>query len=223
MITFHGVPISVHTRKAIVTAMHKGIDHKVEPVIPFNPPANWAALSPTGLIPVMDDAGFLLPDSSAICQYLDIKHPAVPVLPEDVKQRARALWFDAYAGGTIFRGLVQGLFVQKVIRPNILKQPTDQSAIDSILTDTQPKVFGYLEDELAGDFLVGGSLTLADIAIASNLINFQYLGYTIDRGRYPKLAGFAAAIVRQPSFQRALAAEKPYAEGMGLDRSFLDA
>ena len=38
MLTIHGVPISVHTRKAIVTARLKGIAFRNEPVIPFDPP-----------------------------------------------------------------------------------------------------------------------------------------------------------------------------------------
>ena len=52
MLTIHGVPLSVHTRKVIVTAILKQVDYKFEvviPVIPGNPPANWDTLSPTGL------------------------------------------------------------------------------------------------------------------------------------------------------------------------------
>ena len=163
MITIYGVPISVHTRKAIVTAIIKGIDYRCEPVIPFNPPDNWSSLSPTGLIPAMTDNDFTLADSSAICQYIERKHPASPVMPSDARDYARALWFEAYAGGTVFRHVVHGLFFQKIIRPVILKQATDQAVIDTILRDVQPKVFQYLESELTSDFYVSDSLTLADI------------------------------------------------------------
>ncbi|XIA65407.1 glutathione S-transferase N-terminal domain-containing protein [Bradyrhizobium sp. TZ2] len=65
MLTIHGVPLSVHTRKAIVTAILKKIDYKFEvviPVVPGNPPANWSTLSPAGLIPVMQDGEFTLAD-----------------------------------------------------------------------------------------------------------------------------------------------------------------
>ena len=85
MITIHGVPLSVHTRKAIVTAILKKIDYRFEvviPVIPDNPPANWSTLSPTGLIPVMQDGDFTLADSTAICLYLDRKQPASPICPQ---------------------------------------------------------------------------------------------------------------------------------------------
>ena len=50
MFTIHGVPLSVHTRKAIVTAILKKLDYKFEvviPVIPGNPPTNWGTMSPT--------------------------------------------------------------------------------------------------------------------------------------------------------------------------------
>ena len=79
MLTIHGVPLSVHTRKAIVTAILKKIDYRFEvviPVIPGNPPANWSTLSPTGLIPVMQDGDFTLADSTAICLCLLYTSPS---------------------------------------------------------------------------------------------------------------------------------------------------
>ena len=42
MLTIHGVPLSVHTRKVIVTAILKMLDYKLEVVIPDNPPPNWS-------------------------------------------------------------------------------------------------------------------------------------------------------------------------------------
>jgi glutathione S-transferase len=221
MITIHGVPISVHTRKAIVTALLKGIDHRVEPVIPFDPPANWAALSPTGLIPVLQDGDFTLADSTAICCYLDRKHGQASILPADPQALGRTLWFDAFAGGTLFRNVVHGLFFQKIIRPGILKQETDPAAIDAILTGVQPKLFAYLDSQAGGDYLVGGGLTLADIAVMANLINYQYLGFAIDSDRYPRLARYSRRMIGQDAFRLALATERPFAEQMGLDRRFL--
>jgi glutathione S-transferase len=224
MLTIHGVPLSVHTRKAIVSAILKGLDYKFEvvvPVIPDNLPANWHTLSPTGLIPVLQDGDFTLADSSAICQYLEMKQPAPPVLPADIKEHARTLWFDAYAGGTIFRHVVHPLFHQTVVNPNIRKVPIDRVVVDDVLSNVQPKIFGYLEGEINGKFLVGERLTLADIAIASNFINYQYLGFKIDAGRYPKLSRYLCEIAAVDAFQRALDDEKPFVTQMGLDRSFL--
>lgn len=220
MITIYGVPISVHVRKTLVTAKLKGIEHKVDPVIPFNPPANWSSLSPTGLIPAMQDGDLTLAESTAICFYLEHIRATPAILPVDGRACSRVLFFDGYAG-YVFRSVIHGLFFQKIITPVILKGTTDQSAIDNILATTQPKVFAFLESQVNSQFLVGSSLTLADIGIVSNLINFQYLGFSIDRAKYPGLAKYVRGITALEPFQRALSTEQPFAEQMGLYREFL--
>jgi len=225
MITIHGVPLSVHTRKAIVTATLKDLDYKFEvviPVIPDNPPANWKSLSPTGLIPAMQDGDFTLADSTAICLYMEKMRPLPAVLPSDIRAYGRTLWFDAYAGGTIFRHVVHPLFHQTIVAPNIRKVASDKAVIDNVLNEVQPDIFGYLESQISGKYLVGDELTLADIAIASNFIIYQYIGYKIDATRYPKLAKYLRGIIDTDAYRTALEAEKPFVANMGLDRSFLN-
>ena len=226
MLTIHGVPLSVHTRKVIVTAILKKMDYRAEvviPVIPDNPPPNWSSLSPTGLIPVLEDGDYTLADSNAICLYLEKKQPAPPILPGDARAHGRALWFDAYAGGTIFRHVVQPLFVQTVVNPNINKVPGDKAVIDNVLGNVLPRILGYLDRQIDAQYLVGDTLTLGDIAIVSNFIVYQYMGYGIDAGAYPRLARYLKEIAATDAFAKALDAEKPFVANMGLDRRFLEA
>jgi glutathione S-transferase len=216
MLRIYGVPISVHTRKVIVAAIEKKLPFEVEPVIPFNPPAGWAELSPTGKIPVARDGERVVRDSSVICAYLERAHPSPALYPTEPGDYARALWHEEYADGTLFREVVHGLFLQKIIRPHILRQPTDAAALGAILDEALPRSFGYLESaQLAEGFDIG------DLALVSNLINFHYLGYSIDRQRYPRLAGYFARQLTRPSIARALAAEQPFAASMGLDAGFV--
>ena len=215
------MPISVHTRKTIVAALAKGLDFTVEPVIPFDPPANWEALSPTGLIPVMADGDFTLPDSSVICAYLERTHPMPALYPKDTECLMRALWLEEYCDGTIFRQLVHGLFFQKVIRPGMLGEETDVAEIERILGEVRPKVFAYLEGEMRSGFLVGSALTIADIALASNLINYRYLGFEIDEGQYPRMAAYLRTVLAYEPIAEALRRERPFAEQMNLDPGFL--
>jgi glutathione S-transferase len=84
-----------------------------------------------------------------------------------------------------------------------------------------PKAFDYLEAQTKGRFLAGDHFSIADLAIVSNLINYQYLGYAIDRARHPGLAALVRHTIARPEMQSILAAEKPFAEQMGLDRGFL--
>ncbi|MGO4714671.1 glutathione S-transferase family protein [Bradyrhizobium sp. 2TAF24] len=223
MLTIHGVPLSVHTRKPIVTAILKKLDYTFEvviPVIPDNPPANWNTLSPTGLIPVLQDGGYTLPDSTAICLYLEKKQPAPAILPDDAKHYGRVLWFDAYAGGTIYRHVVHPLFIQTIVRPNIRKESTDKALVDDVLNNVQPKILNYLESQISGKFLVGDTMTLADIAIVSNFIVYHYMGYRLDAAKYPKLIAYIKGIAATDAYGKALDDERPFVASMGLDRSF---
>lgn len=225
MLTIYGVPLSVHTRNAIIAAILKKMDYRLEvviPVIPNSSPPNWNTLSPTGLIPALQDGDYTLADSNAICLYLEKKQPAPPLLPSDAKEYGRALWFDAYAGGTIFRHMVHPLFAQTVVNPKIRQAPADQAIIDSVLNQVQPKILDYLESQISGKFLAGDTMTLADIAIVSNFIVYQYMGYKIDAGPYPKLARYLKEIAATEAYRKALDDEKPFVANLGLDRGFLD-
>jgi glutathione S-transferase len=220
----YGVPLSVHTRKVILAARLKEIPHTVEvviPVIPDNPPPNWREISPTGLIPAIDDNGFVLADSTAILLYMERKKPQPALLPSDDRGYATALFIDAWAGGALFDKIIHPLFHNQVVNPNIRKIASDRGAIDRALGQAAPEAFAYLESLGPGDFLVGGRLSIADIAVVSNLILFHYLGHRIDAKRYPKLAAWFELHAKSEVLKPCLAAEKPYAEQMGLDRSWL--
>jgi glutathione S-transferase len=217
MLKIYGVPISVHTRKVIVAAIAKKLAFEIDPVIPFNPPAGWDRLSPTGKIPVVAVDDFELADSSVICFYLEETHPEPALYPREAKERARALWLEEYCDGTLFREVVHGLFFQTVIRPKILQQPADRAVIDAILSQALPKVFGYLESQVSDGWLVGRSLGIADIALACNLANYHYLGYRIDAARHPQLQRTFRRLCQHPSIATALRNEQPVAKSMGLD------
>lgn len=221
----YGVPLSVHTRKVIVAARHKEIPFELEsvvPVIPGNPPANWRAISPTGLIPALeDDDGYQLADSTAIVCYLERKHPDPALLPAGTRQYGAALALDAWAGSELFRKVIHPIFHGQIVDPKIRNLPRNETAITTALTQAAPEAFAYLESLRPDDFLVAGKLTIADLAVVSNLILFNYLGYRIGPD-YPRLDAYFRHQIKEPLLSTTLAEEKPYAEQMSLDRSFLN-
>lgn len=223
-ITIYGVPLSVHTRKVILAARVKSIPHQVTPVIPVipdNPPPNWRAISPTGLIPAIDDNGCVLADSTAIVLYLERKVPQPPLVPQGLEDHGRALFLDAWAGDALFHNVVHPIFHHQIVGPNIHKRPGDQAAIDTALGRSGPEAFGYLESLAPGAFLVGEALSIADLAVISNLLVFHYLGHRIEPARYPRLTAYFQRQIGSPLLQTALEAEAPFAQSLGLDRSFL--
>lgn len=221
MLTIHGVPISVHTRKVILAVIEKGIPYRNEPVIPFTPPAGWDELSPTGKIPVIVADDLTLRDSSVICAYLEKTQPNPPLYPAAPKAFADALWLEEYADGTLFRDVMHGLVFQKLIRPKILNQTTDDSVVAKILETAMPKVFGYLERNVTDGFLTGERFGIADIAVMSNLINFHYIGFAIDGGHWPRLQRYFERMLRHKSIRAALAGETAVVAKLGLDTAFL--
>jgi len=218
MLTIYGVPLSVHTRKVIVAAILKGLDYANEPVIPFDPPAGWRSLSPTGLIPAIRHDGFELADSAAICAYLERVAPTPALYPAEPQALGRALFLEQYGSAVLFRQVVHPLFHQLVIRPKILQQGEPDAVEVRRLTDeVAPGVLGYLEGEVAADRVGRTALGIAELSIASNLINLGYLGIGLDTARYPRLGAMLARALRQPAVEQAMRAELPFVERLGLE------
>jgi glutathione S-transferase len=225
MLKIYGIPISVHTRKVVVVALAKGLAYElvpVVPVVPGNPPANWREISPTGLIPALTDGDFTLADSAAICAYLERQHPQASVYPAAARDYATALALEQYAG-KLFAEVVRPLFHEVFVNPRIQQQPTDAQQVDAVLTHVLPEVFGHLDALAQGDYLAGDALSVADIAVVSNLITYQYIGFDLYRERYPRLAALFDRVVRHPAMREALAREREVVDSMGLRRDFLDA
>lgn len=226
MLKIYGVPISVHTRKVIVAARLKQLPFElvpVVPVIPDNPPDNWRELSPTGKIPVLQDGDFTLADSSAICAYLERRQPLPPLLPSDIRDHAHALWLEQYAGGTLFRDVVRPLFHEMFVHPSVQGIAADAARIDQVLTGPMPEVLGYLNSMAGAQFLAGPAPSVADVAVVSNLVTMQYIGFALERTRFPRLAHLFDRVIRIPAVTETLRAEQPVVQQMGLRNEFLNA
>jgi glutathione S-transferase len=220
MFTIYGVPLSIHVRKVIIAALEKRLEHRVETVFPFDPPPGWRDLSPTGKIPALKHGELTLADSSVIVAYLERRFPELPLNPSEPAQYARALWFEEYVDSQIAPDVI-GLFHQKVLGPMLHKKEPDAAVVRRLLNEDLPPKFDYLEASLEGEFFVGGRMSVADITLASDLTIFHYLGFALDAARHPNLLAHFKRMLGRESFRAALAAEQPFAERMGLDRSFL--
>ncbi len=223
MLKIYGVPISVHTRKAIVVAIAKDLPHEVVPVVPVipgNPPENWRELSPTGLIPALSDGDFTVADSAAICAYLERLEPEPAMYPSAPRDLARALSLEQYAG-TLFREVVHPLFHETIVHPKIRNIRTDHARVHDVMTYAVPEHFGRLERSLDGQFLVDGAISIADVAVASNLITYGYLGFDPRPAEFPRLAAWFDRVLEHPAVRVALRREEPVVQSMGLQRDFL--
>jgi glutathione S-transferase len=220
MLEILGISFSAHTRKVLLALREKNLPFELVHVLPLNPPPGWRELSPLGKIPVLRTPELTVADSSVICQYLERIRPAPPLYPTDPVQLARALWIEEFVDGGLSPHVLHGLLMQRVFAPRFLNRAPDEALIQRSLEEELPPKFEYLDRIVNGEFLVGDRLSIADLTVASMLINYHFAGERL-RG-YPKLERYLHGLLKRPSFQQGFAIELPAAEPIeGLDLAIL--
>jgi glutathione S-transferase len=219
-ITVHGAGLSPFVRKVRVALAEKGLEYKLDPISPFAPPPNFHELSPLKRIPVLRDESegpdATLPDSSAICAYLEKKHPNPPLYPSQPFAYGRALWLEEYADSDFVATIGGGTFRAVVVNMLMRKEP-DKDLANDTWANKAPRFFEFFEKELGsrGHF-VGDAFTIADIAVASPFVNAAHAGFAPDGAKYPNLLRFLKATHARPSFAACIAEERKMLERLGL-------
>lgn len=203
----YGASVSPFTRKVLIYAAERGLALENVPCSPHADDPAFRAASPLGKIPALQDGDFCLADSTAIIHYLEAKFPDGGLLPSEPQARGTTIWYEEYADTEMFKvGTV--LFVNRALLPKLMKVPGDEAKAAEAEKGA-PALFDYLESVIPADgFLVGKTLTLADIAVACQLINMGYGGVTVDAAAHPKLAAWFARIAARPSVAPLVAAER---------------
>jgi glutathione S-transferase len=160
-----------------------------------NTPA-YRKLNPNGLVPTIEEDGFVLWESHAIVRYLSAKHGAGALWPEDLRVRADAdRWMD-WAGGTFaaaFRPVFWGL----------VRTPVEQRDMKAIGEGAKRcgELAGYIDAALAGRrFVAGEQLTMGDIPLGCHL--HLWLNLPLERPVYANLAGWHKRLLERPAFDK---------------------
>ncbi len=206
----HGAGASPFVRKVRVALAEKGLEYDLEPVFPFNPSPEFKKISPLGKIPVYQEDDYYLPDSSAILDYLEVKYPNPPLFPKDARERGHALFLEEFADGGLATKGTAAIFFQRVVGPRFMGHPTDEAIVTKAINEDLPPLQDYLEGLLAagGEFLVGSKFSIADIAVATQFVNLAHARYTVDAGRWPKLAAYLTRIFARPTFAKLIEEER---------------
>jgi glutathione S-transferase len=209
-----GGSVSPFVRKVRVVLTEKGLEFTHEQVNPFAPPPGWRDVSPLGRIPAFKDGDRIINDSSVIALYLEKKFPTPALYPSDPYDYARALWIEEFMDGGVVPVVGPKVFLPLVLQPLFSggKAPTEEAEALATKTweeDVAP-FFAYLENELGDrDHFVGNQLTIADITIASALVNPRHAGFAPSRKKFPKLRAFLDRMWSRPSLKQAIDEETP--------------
>jgi glutathione S-transferase len=204
-----GSYLSPYVRKVLVCLELKGLAYEIDPIVPFFGGDRFTALSPLRRVPVLIDGDVVLADSTVVCEYLEERTPAPPLLPSGPAARARARWLEEFADTRLGDVFIWRLFNQVAIRPAVFGEKRDDAVVQRTLAEDVPAVLDYLERELPAEgFLFGGALSLADVALACFFRNAELARFRVDAARWPRTAGFVDRVHATPPFVRL----RPYEE-----------
>lgn len=153
-------------------------------------------MNPNGLVPCMDDDGFVLWESNAIVRYLAAKHSRF--WPQDPAARAVGdKWMD-WMTSTFAGGFRDGFF--GLIRTPPEKR--DQTAIRESLGRTAFNL-RIVEDELQRQpYLSGADIGIGDFAFGG----FAYCWFSLpaERPEFPALADWYGRVSARPAYRKAV-------------------
>jgi glutathione S-transferase len=162
--------------------------------------AEYHRINPLGTIPCLIlESGSSLPESSAIMEYLEEKHPAPPLLPVIAEARAYVRML-ARVGELQIMAQVAELLIKA--------EPPNEAAAANRLTRIV-RGLAALQNSLSGeDFAAGRHLTLADCVLAPALHGVpSAAGAFMDRdliSAYPKVARYIETSRRHPAVEQVL-------------------
>ena len=165
-------PLSPNVRRVRLTAAVLGLELD-EKWLDFtrgeHKSPEYLALNPNGAVPTLVDGDFVLSESRAIMQHLGAKKRDSDLLPRDERARAdvtRWQFWDA----AHFSPPLGTLTFEKLIKPLIGAGEPDQRKVDEAMVSFR-RFGAVLEQHLGGkQYLVGESLTIADLTLASSLM-----------------------------------------------------
>ena len=174
----------------------------LRPAVSAHRSAEFLALNPEGLVPVLVDGERVFTQSLAIVEYLEETHPQPPLLPRDPQGRARVR-----ALALVIACEMSPLNNSGVL--SYLKGPpleADESTVNAWYAHWIARGFAALEKEVAttsgdGRHMYGTAVTLADVCIVPQMYNARR--YQCDLAPYPTLRAISAHLEALPAFARA--------------------
>ncbi|KAJ7710434.1 glutathione S-transferase [Mycena rosella] len=117
---------------------------------------------PFGQIPYIEDEGFILYETRAICRYIAAKYPASGLIPTEPK--ANAIFEQAAAAEiTNFDPSASKLVFETVLKPIFYKTAADAAVVEAQLAILEKKLDAYDVILSKHRYIAGESLTLADL------------------------------------------------------------
>jgi maleylacetoacetate isomerase len=177
---------------------------------------DYLAVNPQGLIPALADDGFVIPQSLAICEYLEEIHPEPRLLPGSARDRATVRGMAMVVACDTHP--LNNLPIMGYLRREF---GADDAAVNRWVAHWISRGFSGLERWVGSipgapvevgqqRFCFGNAPTLADVCLVPQMYNARR--FSVDVAPYPRLAAICAHLEALPAFRSARPEEQPDAE-----------
>ena len=154
----------------------------------------YRKMNPMGLVPTIEDDGFILWESHAIVRYLSAKHGKGVLWPLDERTRAAAnQWMD---WAFTFQGGVRDAFW------NLIRTPADKRDAKAVEASRlkSGKLIGILDAALANRHYVAGTFSMGDIPIGCEVQRWMRL--PMERPKMPNVEAWFERLCARPAYKR---------------------
>lgn len=160
-----------------------------------NTPA-YRNLNPNGLVPTIDDEGFVLWESHAIVRYLAARHGAGSLWPQDPRARAEAdRWMDWTQ--TTFWPAIRTLFLGLI---RVAPEQRDARALEESRLKTAEALAAVESRLKTTSYLGGETLTMGDIVLGCGI--WRWMALPIERPPLPSVQRWFESLTRRPAYQK---------------------
>ena len=146
----------------------KGVPYRLVPIdvfTPDGPPKDYLIRHPFGRIPAFEHGSFQLYEAGAITRYVDEAFPGPVLQPTAPELRARTHQVISILDLYAYRTLVWDIYVERVSVPKD-RGISDEQKIRDAIPRAVTCLTALQQIMLAGPFLTGPALTLADLHAA---------------------------------------------------------
>ena len=170
----------------------------------------YLALNPQGLIPALAVDGVVLSQSLAIIEYLNDRHPAPPLLPDDPLDRARVRSMALAIACEIHP--LNNLRVLNYLRDSLQQ---DDAGVGTWYRHWVSEGFRGLELQAQefsakGRYCFGDAVSLADVLLVPQMFNARR--FKTDLTLFPTLVGISTHLEALPAFAAARPEVQPDAQ-----------
>ena len=198
MLKIWGRTNSINVQKVLWTCGELGLKYdRVDAGMAYgvNNTPEYKAMNPNGLVPTIDDDGFILWESHAIVRYFARKHGGGKLWPGDERAAADAdRWMDWY--NTTLWQHVRPIFW------TLVRTPPEKRNMAEVEEHRQKLagLFDVVDAHLAKrDYMAGATFSVGDIPMG--VAAFRWFNLSIERPSHPNLERWYQRLTERPAYR----------------------